>query len=58
MSVARIMFGVQRGGDYLVNSVGGLAEAARLVGVRPSVLLDLYLCALEDEAWVDVQRAS
>lgn len=34
----------------MVSTVGGIAEAAKLCGVPPSVLLDRLLSSLEDEA--------
>lgn len=42
----------------MVATVGGIAEAAELAGVRPSVLLDRLLCALEDEARGDVHYST
>ena len=51
MSVVENMF--ERGGEVLIKSVAGVAEAARLAGVEPVVLLDRILSALKDDARVD-----
>lgn len=43
---------------FIVMTVGDLAEAARLCGLPASVLLDRLLRAVEDDARVNVERAS
>lgn len=52
------MFEYLNGRCVLLNTVAQIGSAAKLAGVKPSVLLDRLLSALEDEARGDAERSA